>query len=128
MSNPWVQPDPTWPMWVELGRVGFMWWVGLGWIFFDPPWWVGSKNLLNPTQPDPCTPFNPTQPDPCTPLSRTPWVLVLHTLMANFILYYLPKKERDELYIIPPQKKKKKRLKARKYSRKVDALFPIIHY
>ena len=26
-------------------------WVGLGWVefFFDPPWWVGLKNLLNPT-------------------------------------------------------------------------------
>ena len=24
-----------------------MWWVGLDWIFFDPPWWVRSKNPLN---------------------------------------------------------------------------------
>ena len=34
-------------------------WVRLGWVefFFDPPWWVGSKNPLNPTQPEPCTPL-----------------------------------------------------------------------
>ena len=29
----------------------------MGWIFFDPPWRVGSKNPLNLTQPDPCTPL-----------------------------------------------------------------------
>ena len=52
VSNLWVQPDPC-----GLGWVGLMWWIGLGWIFFDPPWRVGSKNLLNPTQPDPCTPL-----------------------------------------------------------------------
>ena len=54
MSNPWVQPDPTRPMWVGLGWVGLMWWVRLDWIFFDPPW---SKNPFNPTQPDPYTPL-----------------------------------------------------------------------
>ena len=42
----------------RLGRVGLdlydgLGWVGLGWIFFDPPWWVGSKNSLNPTRPNP---------------------------------------------------------------------------
>ena len=52
MLNPWVQPDPC-----GLGWVGLMWWVGLGWIFFDPLWWVGWKNPLNPTQPNPCTPL-----------------------------------------------------------------------
>ena len=43
--NP-TQPDPC----------------GLGWVefFFDPPWWVGSKNHLNSTQPDPCTPLSYT--------------------------------------------------------------------
>ena len=49
LSNPRVQPDPC-----GLG------WVGLGWIFFDSPWWVGSKNPLNLTQPDPCTPLGET--------------------------------------------------------------------
>ena len=31
----------------------------MGWVefFFDPPWWVGLKNPLNPTQLDPCTPL-----------------------------------------------------------------------
>ena len=29
----------------------------LGWIFFNQPWWVESKNLSHPTQPDPCTPL-----------------------------------------------------------------------
>ena len=35
---------------------------GLGWFefFFDPSWWVGSKNPLNLTQPDPCTPLGET--------------------------------------------------------------------
>ena len=36
-------------------------WVGLNWIFFDPPWWFGSKNHLNPTQLDPCTPLSTGQ-------------------------------------------------------------------
>ena len=42
-------------MWVGLGLVGLMWWVGLGWIefFFYPPWQVGSKNPLNPTHAHP---------------------------------------------------------------------------
>ena len=39
----------TRPMWVGLGWTYVMGWVGLGWIFFYPPWWVGSKNPLNPT-------------------------------------------------------------------------------
>ena len=38
-----TQPNPTQPIWVRLN------------FFFDPPWWVGPKNPLNPTQPDPCT-------------------------------------------------------------------------
>ena len=32
--------------------------ICVGWVeldFFNPPWWVGSKNPLNPTQPEPCT-------------------------------------------------------------------------
>ena len=31
---------------------------GLGWVkfFFNPPWWIGSKNPLNLTQSNPCTP------------------------------------------------------------------------
>ena len=52
-----TRPNPTHVNWVGLGWVGLMWWVGLGWIFFDPPWWVGLKSPLNPTQPDPCTPL-----------------------------------------------------------------------
>ena len=43
MSNPWVQPDPC----------GLDLCDGLGWIFFYPPWWVGSKNPLNPTHAHP---------------------------------------------------------------------------
>ena len=33
-----------------------MGWVGLD--FFNPPWWVGSKNSLNLTQFDPCIPLS----------------------------------------------------------------------
>ena len=48
-----------------MGSTPYVGWVGLdlcdglGWVefFFYPPWWVGSKNPLNPTQPDPCTPL-----------------------------------------------------------------------
>ena len=52
LSNLWVQSDPTDPC-------GLGWTYVMGWVefFFDPPWWVGSKNSLNPTQPDPCTPL-----------------------------------------------------------------------
>ena len=41
--------DSTRLMWVGLG-----WTYVMGWVefFFDPQWWVGSKNLLNLTQPD----------------------------------------------------------------------------
>ena len=45
--NP-TRPDSTKPVWVGLDlcdRLG-------------SPWWVRSKNSLNPTQPDPCTPLN----------------------------------------------------------------------
>ena len=46
-------------MWVGLGWVGLDLCYGLGWVefFFDPPWWVGSKNPLNQTQPDSYTPL-----------------------------------------------------------------------
>ena len=50
LSNPWIQPDPCGLGWVRLMRC-----VELGWIFFNPPWWVGSKNPFNPTQPNLCT-------------------------------------------------------------------------
>ena len=40
-------------MWIELDLCDG--WVGL--IFFDPPLWVKSKNPLNPTQSDSCTPL-----------------------------------------------------------------------
>ena len=53
MSLTWL--NPTHVGWIGLGWVGLMWWVGLSWIFFYPPWWIGSKNPLNPTQPVPCT-------------------------------------------------------------------------
>ena len=48
-----TQPNPT-----RVGWVGHS--DGLGWVefFFDPPWWVKSKNLLNLIQPDPCTPLS----------------------------------------------------------------------
>ena len=77
-NNKIVQPmGLTQPMWVGLdlydgldwvefflthhgglGRVGLDLYDGLGWVglnFFDPPWWVGSKNSLNLTQPNPYT-------------------------------------------------------------------------
>ena len=48
-------------MWVRLDWVGLMRWVGLGWIEFflthHGGHWVGSKNPLNPTQPNQCTPL-----------------------------------------------------------------------
>ena len=47
-----TRPNPTHMSWV-----GLMWWVGLGWIFFNLSWRIGSKNPLNSTQPDPCTPL-----------------------------------------------------------------------
>ena len=52
LSNPWVQPDLTRSMWVELYPCD-----ELGWIYFNPPWSVGSKNPLNLTQPNLCTPL-----------------------------------------------------------------------
>ena len=39
----------TRPIWVRLGWVGLMWWVGLDWIFFYSPWWLGQK--IPSTQP-----------------------------------------------------------------------------
>ena len=43
----------TRPMWVGLAWLGLAWTYVMGWvglIFFDPSWWIGSKNLLNRTQ------------------------------------------------------------------------------
>ena len=41
----------------HVGRVGLDLCDGLGWVglnfFFDPPWWVGSKNPINPTHAHP---------------------------------------------------------------------------
>ena len=51
-----TRPNPTHVGWVGSGWTYVMGWVGLN-FFFDPPWWVESKNPLNPTQPDPCTPL-----------------------------------------------------------------------
>ena len=50
--NP-TQPNPCGLDWIGLGWTYVMGWVGLN--FFNPPWWVVSKNPLNSTQPDPCT-------------------------------------------------------------------------
>ena len=47
-----TRPNPT-----HMGWVGLNLCDGLGWIFFDPPWWISSKNPFNLTQPDPCTPL-----------------------------------------------------------------------
>ena len=43
--------NPTQPNPYGLGWTYVMGWVGLN--FFDPPWWVGSKNPLNPTHAHP---------------------------------------------------------------------------
>ena len=48
-----TRPNPTHVGWVGLDWTYVMGWVGLGWIFFDPPWWVGSKNLINLTHAHP---------------------------------------------------------------------------
>ena len=50
-----TRPNPTHVGCIGLGWTSMMGWVGLN--FFDLPWWVGSKNPLNPTQPNPCTPL-----------------------------------------------------------------------
>ena len=47
-----TQPNPH-----GLGWTPVIGWVG--WVFFNPPWWVGLKKLLNLIQPDPCTPLIP---------------------------------------------------------------------
>ena len=47
-----TRPNP-----IHVGWVGPLWWVGLGWIFFNPLWRVGLKNPVNLTQPDPHTPL-----------------------------------------------------------------------
>ena len=39
--NP-TQHDPC-----GLGWTYVMWCIGLGWIFLNSPWWIGSKNTLN---------------------------------------------------------------------------------
>ena len=54
---------------------------------------------------------------------------VAHPYGELYIILLAQKRKRRAIYY-PQQKKKrkKKRLKARKYSIKVDALFPIIHY
>ena len=51
-----IQPDPC-----ELGWTFVMGWTGLN--FFNSPWWVRSKNLLNLIQPDPCTPLTTIKMD-----------------------------------------------------------------
>ena len=51
MSNPWAQPDPTRPIWVGLGRVGFMWWVGLNFFWPTMVGWVKKSPKPDPTWP-----------------------------------------------------------------------------
>ena len=52
--NQWVQPNPT-----QLDPCGLNWTPVMGWVgldfFFNPSWWVGSKNSHNPTQLNPRT-------------------------------------------------------------------------
>ena len=51
LSNPWVQPDPTQPMWVGLG-----WTYVMGWVeFFFLSTMIGW--VKKSSQPDPCTPL-----------------------------------------------------------------------
>ena len=56
--NP-TQPDTYGLGWTHMDWVGLNLCDGLSWVefFFNPPWWVRSKNPLNPTQLDPCTPL-----------------------------------------------------------------------
>ena len=53
-----------------------MGWVGLSWIFFDSPWWIGSKN-----------PLNLTQPDPCTPLNNSHVLIFVFNMLWHFLIY-----------------------------------------
>ena len=48
--NP-TQPNPCGLDWIGLGWTYVMGWVGLN--FFNPPWWVGSKNPSNLTHAHP---------------------------------------------------------------------------
>ena len=50
-----IRLNPIHVDWVGLGWTPMIGWVG--WIFFNQPWWVGLKKLLNPTQPDSYTPL-----------------------------------------------------------------------
>ena len=43
----------TRPNLIYVGWVEPLWWVELGWIFFNSPWWIRSKNPLNPTHAHP---------------------------------------------------------------------------
>ena len=48
--NPTHGSNPTW---VVLGWTPVMSWVGLNWIFFNPPWSVGLNKILNLTHAHP---------------------------------------------------------------------------
>ena len=53
LSNPWVQPDPTQPMWVRLGWVGLDLYDGLSWVEFFLTHHGGLGQKIPLTQPNP---------------------------------------------------------------------------
>ena len=61
MSNPWVQPDPTQPMWVGLGWTYVMGWVGLGWFEFFLTHHGGLGQKIPSTRPKPTHAHSYTQ-------------------------------------------------------------------
>ena len=60
-----TQPNLTYVGWVELDLCD-----GLGWVefFFNPSWWVGLKNPLNPTH---------AHPYLCMFHYKRPWTIII---------------------------------------------------
>ena len=83
-----TRPNPT--------HVG---WVGSN--FFDLLWWVGSKNPLNPIQPNPCTPLvlgciqNLLNGDECL---KSIGYGAFNTLLNNVFIHYFYK-NKVKLYL-----------------------------
>ena len=87
LLNPWVQPDPTWPMWIGLGLVEFMHVVG--WVRLNFFWPIMVGWVKKFPQPDPCTPLHIG-----TPLNSkwfSSWVLsqLCYINHSNYIYIYI---------------------------------------